>query len=111
MSVDYSQIAKEVATHLSDSIKTEVYEQTKSKDEELSGLHRQILGKIEEVRTDVGILKETVESHHEFIEYIRQLLKTGSYIRKFVLWVFVFVPGAAGFLAGLTFIYKYFNDN
>lgn len=98
-STDIQKIVEGLKDTINVSIVEAVYEQTKHKDKEVSTLHR-------EIRDDIKTLKEIVKSHDEVIQELRQLYKTSGYIKKFVLWVLVFVPSVAGFFAGLKYLYE-----
>ncbi len=108
---DVEQIIKGITESLTLKIKEEVYEQTKNKDEEVSGLHRQINDKLSEQGTMILAMKDTVDSHHAFIQEMRTVIKTGGYIKKFILWILVFVPTFAGFIGGLKYIYDWVKNN
>lgn len=79
-------------------VKESVVEQVKSKDKEVSSLHR-------EIRDDIKVLKDLVSGHDEVIQELRQLYKTSGYIKRFILWILIFVPSVAGFFGGLKYLY------
>jgi len=82
-----------------------VYEQTKSKDKEVSGLHKEINNRLTTQGNNIDKLTELVESHHDLITEIRSIIKTSGYIKKGIIWILVFVPTISAFLAGLRYIY------
>lgn len=95
---DILQIVEGLKDTINVSIAEAVYEQTKHKDAEVSSLHR-------EIRDDIKALKDIVKAHDEVIQELRQLYKTSGYIKRFILWILIFVPSVAGFFAGLKYLY------
>lgn len=87
-----------ISKSLEGKIVETVYLQTQHKDKEVSSLHR-------EIRDDIKILKDVVTAHDEVIQELRQLYKTSGYIKRFILWILIFVPSVAGFFAGLKYLY------
>ena len=88
-----------------------VNEQAKHKDEEVSGLHREIKNSLLSQSNSINELKELVKSHDEVIQELRQIYKTSGYIKKFILWILVFIPSVAGFFGGLRYLYNLIVDN
>jgi len=103
---DVQDIVAGLKDSITEVVRESVYEQTKHKDKEVSALHREIKEKLEIQGHSMEELKELVKSHDEVIQELRQLYRTSGYIKKFILWVLVFVPSIAGFVAGVKYIYQ-----
>lgn len=102
---DVENIIGRLSDALNLKVTEEVYEQTKHKDKEISALHREIREDIKFLKESFVGVKSVVDSHDEFIKEVQQIIKTSGYIRKFFLWILVFVPSVSAFIAGLKYIY------
>ncbi len=85
-------------------VKENVYEQTKHKDKEISGLHRQILGEMRVVAEKVDKMKTTLDEHDIVIKELMDIYKTSGHIKKVIIWLIFFVPSVAAFVAGVLYI-------
>lgn len=103
------QDIKNIVVELKDSIdlavRETVYEQTKHKDKEVSALHREIKNQLDVHAESMEELKTMIKEHDAFIKKVQRIIESSGYLRKFFLWVLVFVPSIAGFVAGLKYIY------
>lgn len=102
---DISKIVSGLKESINIMVTESVYEQTKYKDEEVSGLHREINNKLTEQGRSIDKLTKLIEDHDTVIQELRQIYKTSGYIKKFILWFLVFVPSVAGFVAGIKYIH------
>ena len=85
-------------------VKENVYEQTKHKDKEISGLHREILDKMGGISEKVSEMKTTLDAHDIVIRELMEIYKTSGHIKKVLIWIIMFVPSVAAFLAGIYYI-------
>lgn len=92
-------------------VKESVYEQTKHKDEEVSGLHREINKKLDDLGDSFGEVRLIVDKHDIVIQEILEIYKTSSWIKKAILWIILFIPSVAAFIAGLSYIIKILKNN
>ncbi len=84
-----------------------VYEQTKHKDKEVSGLHRQILQEMKGVGDKVEAMKVTLDQHDVVIKELMDIYKTSGHIKKVIIWIILFVPSVAAFIAGLHYLKQF----
>lgn len=106
---DTQKIIDGISAGLADHIREVVYEQTKSKDEEISALHREIRNDIKDLAGKMSEVKEVVDSHDSFISEMRDIVRTGGLLKKAFIWILMFVPSVAAFLAGIRYIYESFK--
>lgn len=103
---DIKQIVEGLRESIEVQVRESVYEQTKHKDREISALHREINEKLG-TQGDLMIeLKDIVQSHDEVVNQLKDLYKTSGYIKKFILWVLVFIPMVSGAFAGAKYLYN-----
>lgn len=98
------EITSSLATTIEEMVKTQVYQQTVHKDSEVSGLHQEILTKIDSV-------KQTVDSHDKIIQEWNEIWKTAGIVKKWVMALLIFVPTFAAFIAGVVYIKNLFHIN
>jgi len=101
---DINKIVEGLRTAVDIQVREQVYEQTKSKDQEVSGLHREIKNELKELGATMKAIKITVDSHDTVINEIMDIYKTSSRITKAILWIVLFVPGVAAFVAGINYL-------
>lgn len=102
---DLDNLVLKLAESIDIKVKEEVYLQTLSKDKEVSALHREIRDDIKGLIAALAEVKEKVDAHDLVINEIMDIYKTSSRITRGILWLIVFVPGAAAFVAGLNYFY------
>lgn len=102
---DINNIVDSLKESINMMVAESVYEQTKYKDQEVSALHREINNRLTEQGQSMEKLTTLITDHDEVIRELRQLYKTSGYIKKFILWILVFIPSIAGFVAGIKYIH------
>ena len=103
------QLEEAISDSLKLKIKEQVYEQTLSKDKEVSGLHREIRNEIKSLSEEFKDIKEKLDAHDLVIKEIMQIYTTSSFIKKVIMWFILFVPIVAAFFAGLKYLYDFFR--
>ncbi len=103
---DIQAIIDGLSRSIEDRVVEAVYEQQKHKDAEVSALHRQINERLKDQGELMEKMSATVEDHNDFIDELRQIVKTAGFLKKSILWVLIFVPMVSAFFAAARYIYE-----
>ena len=101
---DIQKIIDGISVSIEDKISEAVYEQTKSKDAEVSALHR-------EIRDDIKAMRNTVDAHDVVIKEIMSIYRTSDMIKKAITWCILFVPAVAACVAGYIYLRELLKAN
>ncbi len=105
-----------VKDSINDLVRESVYEQTKSKDAEVSDLHKEILDqigaladKVDTSSENVTAMKVTLDEHDVVIKEVMDIYKTSGHIKKVIIWLIFFIPSVAAFIGGVLYIKSLFH--
>lgn len=108
---DVQKIIAGLSTNINELVKESVYEQSKSKDVEVSGLHRQIIQKLGDVETKVDNMKTTLDNHDIVIRTLQDIYRSSSIIKKIIISLVLGIPALGAFLAGLGYLEQVVKDH